>query len=179
MTTVGSLVVGLGSPDRGDDAVGPAVALAVAELDLPRVTVVEHEDPTALLDLWSGHDLVVIVDAVSSGRPAGTIHQLETDPGSGPLSETAWSGVGRGGTHAFGVAAAVELARALHRLPARLVVVGVEAAGFEVGADLSDPVAAAVAPAVARVLSVLTGAPGPGADRGSQEVVPGVPGDAG
>ena len=31
--------------------------------------VVEHEDPTALLDLWAGHDRVVVVDAVVLRRP--------------------------------------------------------------------------------------------------------------
>ena len=124
MTT--ALVVGLGNPDRGDDAVGAEVARAVADRGLPRVQVVEHEDPTGLLDVWAGHDPVVVVDAVRSG-----------------------------GTHAFGLGAAVELARALHRLPDRLVVIGVEADTFEYGAPLSGPVAAAVQPAADRVLAVL------------------------
>jgi hydrogenase maturation protease len=150
-----ALVVGLGSLDRGDDALGPEVARAVAERGLPGVRVLEHEDPTGLLDLWSGHDSVVVVDAVRSGGPAGTIHQLETGAGAPRMPERAWSGTGRGGTHAFGLAAAVELARALHRLPPRLVVIGVEAASFEYGARLTAPVAAAVPVAAARVLAVL------------------------
>jgi hydrogenase maturation protease len=154
MTT--PLVVGLGSVDRGDDAVGPVVARAVAARGLPGVRVVEHEDPTALLDLWSRHDPVVVVDAVRSGGPAGTIHQLETGDGAPRMPERAWSATGRGGTHAFGLAAAVELGRALHRLPPRLVVVGVEADGFEYGAPLTAPVAAAVPAAVAFVLAVVS-----------------------
>jgi hydrogenase maturation protease len=75
---------------------------------------------------------------VCSGGPPGTVHLLDT-----------------GGTHAFGLAAAVELARALRRLPPRLVVVGVEASTFEYGAPLTAPVAAAVPAAVAQVLAVL------------------------
>ena len=120
--------------------------------------MVEHEDPTALLDLWAGHDPVVVVDAVRSGGPAGTIHRLETGDGAPPMPERAVvRRTGRGGTHAFGLAAAVELGRALHRLPPRLVVVGVEADGFDVRrpADRSGrrgrPVAAA------RVLAVVLG----------------------
>jgi hydrogenase maturation protease len=50
---------------------------------------------------------------------------------------------------------AVELARALDRLPRRLWIVGVEAVGFEHGAGLSPPVAAAVPAAVAAVLGCL------------------------
>jgi hydrogenase maturation protease len=177
MTSLGPLVIGLGSIDRGDDAVGPAVASRVAKLRLPGVRVVDHEDPTALLDLWTGHDPVVVVDAVTSGRPPGTIHQLETDESAPPLPESAWSGVARGSTHAFGVAAAVELARALHRLPPRLVVVGVEASGFEYGEPLSEPVNAVLDATVSRVVEVLTGSPvSPCCD---EEVDGHVPGRAG
>lgn len=157
MTT--ALLVGLGSPDRGDDAVGPAVARAVSAAGLAGVRVVEHEDPTALLDLWRDHRLVVVVDAVRTGDAAGTLHQLETGEGAVALPQSTWAGTGRGGTHAFGLASAVELARALHRLPTRLVVVGVEAAGFEHGAPLSDPVAAAVPLAAARVRAILDEVP--------------------
>ena len=71
------------------------------------------------------------------------------------MPASAWAAVGRGGSHAFGLGAVVELARALHRLPPRLVVIGVEAASFEYGAPLSAPVAAAVHVAAARVLAVL------------------------
>ncbi len=149
------LVVGIGSPDRGDDAVGPSVARAVAARGLHGVEVVEHEDPTALLDLWTGHDLVIVVDAVRSGSPAGTLHELETGacadvtrlpPGDPPR---------HGGTHAVGVLTVVELARALGRLPPRLVVLGIEATGFEHGAPLSAPVSAAVPRAVDRAVAVL------------------------
>jgi hydrogenase maturation protease len=149
------LVVGLGSAGRSDDAVGPVVARAVAARGVAGIRVVEHEDPTALLDLWSTHDPVVVVDAVCSGGPPGTIHVLETGEGAPRMPERAWAATGRGGTHAFGLAATVELARALHRLPARLVVVGVEAGSLDHAEELSAPVAAAVEPAADRVLAIL------------------------
>lgn len=153
------LVIGLGSPDGGDDAVGLWVARRVAALGLPGVVVVEHEDPTGLIDVWSGTDLAVVVDAVRSGAPPGDLHVLAADAGSPPIAADAWASTGRGGTHAFGLAAAVELARALHRLPARLVLVGVEAACTEHGAALSAPVRAAVDGAVAAVVAVLAPRP--------------------
>ena len=153
----GRLVVGLGAPDRGDDAVGAAVVRAVAVLDLPGVQVIEHEDPTALIDLWSRCDLCVVVDAVVSGQAPGTVHVLETGRDAEPLPSSGWAVTGRGGTHAFGIASAVELARAMDRLPPRLVVVGVEATGFEHGAPLTAPVAHAVDRAVAVVLTALRG----------------------
>jgi hydrogenase maturation protease len=90
-----------------------------------------------------------VVDAVVTGGPAGTLHRFELGAEAPPLP----AGVReRGGTHAVGLATAVELGRALHRLPARVVVVAVEAGGFDVGAPLSPPVAAAVDDAVALAL---------------------------
>ncbi len=141
--TATRLVIGLGSPDRGDDAVGPVVARRVARLGLDDVAVLEHEDPTGLIDLWVGADVVVV------GEPGGLV-VIETGADAEPRADLAWARTGRGGTHAFGLAAAVELGRALHRLPTRLVLVGVEAATFEHGAPLS--------PAVHKVLDAAVGA---------------------
>lgn len=154
-TESGVLVIGLGSPDRGDDAVGREVAHAVAALGPAGVVVSEHEDPTDLIELWSGAAAVVVVDAVRSGAQPGSVAVLETGAAAGRLPQSAWSEAGRGGTHAFGLAAAVELSRALGRLPARLWVVGVEAAGFEHGAPLSPRVAAAVPEAASTVVGLL------------------------
>ena len=154
-TTTAPLVIGLGSPDRGDDAVGPLVARAISAAALPGVEVLEQEDPTALVELCSGRDLVVVVDAVRSGAEPGSVVVLEVGAGAEPMSESSWRDTGRGGTHAFGLGAAVELARALGRLPDRMVVVGVAAESFEHGDPLSPAVADAVETATEAVLRAL------------------------
>jgi hydrogenase maturation protease len=115
------------------------------------VEVRTEEDPTALLDLWEGHDHVVVVDAVVTGEPAGTLHRLELGTHAPSQPSTSWAGTGRAGTHAFGLATAVELGRALGRLPARVVVVGVEAGNVDLGVELTPAVAAAVDEAAALV----------------------------
>lgn len=158
-----ALVVGLGSPDRGDDGVGPAVAERVATLARSEVDVLVHEDPTDLVELWSGRSVAVVVDAVCSGAKGGTVHVLETGAAGDRLPRSTWATSGRAGTHALGLATAVELARALHRLPPRLVVVGVEGVGFDHGAPLSPEVAAAIPAAVAAVVTALARAEGEGA----------------
>src|SRR5262249_2026098 len=110
----------LGSPFRGDDAVGPAVAerLRSAGAALLRCA----DEPTRLLDLGAGLDTVVVVDAVRSGAPPGTIHRA--DAGDGPLPRE----LRLASTHAMGIADALELGRALGRAPRRLVVLGIEGA---------------------------------------------------
>ena len=147
------LVVGLGNRDRGDDGVGPEVAARVTGL-LPDVRVVEHEDPTSLMDLWAGEDPVVIVDAVRSGHHPGTLVVVEAGGDAGPLPAEPWAPTGRGGTHALGLAAVLELARALDRLPRRVVVVGIEVAAVGHGVPMSAEVAAAVPAAVEAVVAL-------------------------
>ena len=153
------LVVGLGSPDRGDDAVGPVIARHVGAAS-SGVQVVEREDPTSLIELWCERELAIVADAVRSNGTPGTVMIVECGVGGAPLTDDAWARTGRGGTHAFGLGAAVELARALNRLPRRLVLIGVEAGCFEYGYPLSPSVRAAVGPAVEAVLAVLDGAGG-------------------
>jgi hydrogenase maturation protease len=150
-----ALVVGLGSVDRGDDGVGPTVAdlVAAAVGGFDDVRVVVHEDPTALVDLMAGHSAVVLVDAARSGAPPGTVTVHRLGPDSPALA--ARTDPGAAGTHGLGLAGALELARVLDRLPPRVSVVGIEAAGFEHGADLSPAVAGAVPDAVAAVLTCL------------------------
>lgn len=46
-----SLVVGIGAPTRGDDAVGIEVAKAVNGMGLAGVDVVESAEPIQLVDL--------------------------------------------------------------------------------------------------------------------------------
>ncbi|GAB2856647.1 hydrogenase maturation protease [Nocardioides pacificus] len=158
----GALVIGLGTPDAGDDAVGGVVAREVATR-LPAVTVVDHEDPTTLLDLWAGHSPVVVVDAVRSGAPAGTVHWLATGAAGPPLGAGAWRSSGRRSTHAVGLAEMVELGRALGRLPESLVVVGVEAGGLDHGESLTPSVSAVVPVAAERVCAVVGATVGPAA----------------
>jgi hydrogenase maturation protease len=163
------LVVGLGSPDRGDDAVGPRVAAALAQVVSERglvgIHIVEHEDPTALVDLLDPADpagtwdAVVVLDAVRSGAAPGTLTVLDVGlDGADVRSLGARIDPGPAGTHGFGLAGAIELARALHRLPQRVAVVGIEAVGFEHGAPLSAPVRAAIPHAAEAALGVLQAA---------------------
>ena len=134
-----TLVIGLGSPDRGDDAVGGVVAARIAASSLPGVRVVPLEDPMSLTQLWDGAEAAVVIDAVASGGVPGTVHVREVGAEGEPLPTQAFTAAGRGGSHAFGLAGAVELSRTLGTLPRRVTVVGVEAATFAHG-DMSPEV---------------------------------------
>jgi hydrogenase maturation protease len=159
------LVIGLGRADRGDDAVGPEVARTFAEHWCAAADVVESDQPAELMDLWSGREFVVIVDAVRSGAPPGTIHVLPVGADHARFIEGRRSS-GHVGTHSLGVETVVGLAAVMGALPSRLVLVGVEGSTFEHGAAMSTAVASAVQPTVAEVMAqVVAAAPegsGPG-----------------
>ena len=137
----------LGHPDRGDDAVGPLVAERLRKAGVALLDC--NEEPTRLIDAWAGFELVVIVDAVRSGAAPGTVHRFEA--GERPLPPE----LGLASTHAFSVADALELARALGRAPARVVVLGIEGASFELGDPLTPAVEAAVPRVVEQALAEL------------------------
>jgi hydrogenase maturation protease len=116
------------------------------------VDVVECEqEPSRLLDAWGGADLALVVDACRSGESPGTVHRF--DASTEPLPARVF----RSSTHAFGVGDAVELARALDRLPRRLVVYGVEGSRFTAGSPLSPEVEAGVEHVADEVVRELLG----------------------
>lgn len=142
------LVIGMGNEHRQDDGVGLRVARRVRELVNGRVMVVEvGGGAVELLDVWEGADKVLVVDAIA-GREPGRIHRIEAEGIAGVTFAV-------GSTHAMGLAEGVRLARVLNRLPAELVIYGVEGEAFGFGAGLTPAVASALEAAAQRVVEEL------------------------
>ncbi len=139
------VVAGIGSEYRRDDGAGPAVARQAA--DLPGVVDVGPAvDPLDLLGRWDDADLAVVVDAIRSGAPPGTVRVVDLDEA---VPAPALS------THGLGLADVLRLARTVGRAPRRVVVIGIEGEDFGRGEGLSDEVAAAVPEAVRAVVSLV------------------------
>ncbi len=134
MTTV----ICVGNEMRGDDGAGLAVATGLRARGVPA----RVEQPSDLIDAWAGEDDVVVVDTVDSGAAPGTLHRI--DAGRGPLPIE----VRNGSSHLLGLGEAIELGRALGRLPSRLEILGIEGRAFECGAPLSLEAERAVAAVV-------------------------------
>jgi hydrogenase maturation protease len=138
------LVLAIGNPSRGDDALGPQAAQRLAELALPGVEVltdfqlqVEHA-----LDLL-GRRLVVFVDAAASGAPF-ELHPLA------PAADL------RHSSHSLSPAAVLDAYRRLtgeEPPPARLL--AIRGHEFELGAPLGDAAAANLDAALGALASVL------------------------
>jgi hydrogenase maturation protease len=153
-----TLVVGIGNVDRGDDAAGLAVVRRLRGRVGRHVSLLESAgDLTTLLDHWPRASTVVVVDAMSSGAAPGTVRRF--DVRDAPLPAR---GFRRVSSHRFGVSETIELARALDRLPERLVVYGIEGDSFDGDCMLTPAVEAAVQRVVATVLPEVSGTPQPG-----------------
>lgn len=140
------VVIGVGNAYRGDDAAGLIAVQRVRErLGHDVECREEHGEGTALIEAWKTADAVMLIDAARSGAVPGTLHCF--DVAARPLPETmlCYS------THAFGVAEAIELARALGQLPARFLVYGVEGKDFGIGSELSAEAEQAIVASVERI----------------------------
>jgi len=141
------LVIGVGNRLRGDDGAGPAVIQHLQHRLPPSVMTLQLDsDGVSLMEAWRDFERVILVDAACSGAVPGFIHRFDVSQSELPRGLFHYS------SHLFGVAEAVELARQLGRLPKRLVVYGIEGAGFAYGEGLSAEVAAAVEQVAHRIL---------------------------
>jgi hydrogenase maturation protease len=145
------VVIGVGNPDRGDDGIGPAIARRVGERHPEIDWVVSSGEPAGLIEAWDHVERAVVVDAVVSSAPPGSVIRFDADDG---IPESLL----RHSTHIMGIGEAVELARALDRLPEHLVVYGVEAGSFAPGGCLTPACAAMVDEVAERIALEFNGA---------------------
>jgi len=148
-----TLVIGLGNPILGDDSVGLHVARVIlsALADRDDVDVVEEtHGGLRLMERMIGYDRAIVVDAITSGAPPGTIHELRL--GGRPTRRSA-------SAHDADLPTALTVGRqAGARLPGDedILLIGIEADQVETfGETLTPPVAAAVPRATAVVLAAV------------------------
>lgn len=147
-------IIGIGSP-FGDDRLGwlaaemlraaPALQSAAGQIEI----LVLDRPGSALLSHWQNADTVILIDAMRSGQTPGSLHCIAADRIDGDSSTTS--------SHGFGVAAALDLARALGELPDRCYVCGIEIDTSHAGEDLSPTTRAALPGLVHRIEGLLSG----------------------
>ena len=109
-----------------------------------------HGEGLSLLETWQGFPAVLVIDATRSDQHPGTVQRFEIG-----RATTLPTGLFNYSSHLFGLAEAVALAQSLNRLPASLVIYGIEGADFTYGEGLTPPVQAAVALVAERIKTEL------------------------
>lgn len=121
------LIAGIGNIFLGDDGFGVAVTRQMAEQKLPpEVTVKDFgirgfDLACALIEPW---DLIILVDAAARGAEPGSVYVMEIDPDSQPPDAIIQN------AHGLHPAGAIQLARSLGEIKARLVLVACEPNDF-------------------------------------------------
>jgi hydrogenase maturation protease len=130
------IFIGVGNESRGDDAAGLYFARRL-KLANPGLRVFEiGDDGTSLVDLLSGSEEVILVDAMKAGLPPGTIRDITH-------SELVHAGI-TASSHALPLSDMFRLAEILGKKPVRCVIHGIEGKSFHVGSELSTEVRSAV-----------------------------------
>jgi hydrogenase maturation protease len=151
------LVAGIGNVFLGDDGFGVALVDRLARRALPPgVDVVDYgiRGMDLAFAMQDEYDAVVLLDALPRGEPPGTLYVIEVDP----VEDGADVALD---THAMDPVRVLGLVHALGGTPPSTFVVGCEpqtrmsADDEDVVASLSEPVLAALDPAVQLVESLL------------------------
>ncbi|HKH98251.1 MAG TPA: hydrogenase maturation protease [Candidatus Sulfotelmatobacter sp.] len=142
------LIIGCGNRQRGDDAAGVLAAERLRALGIAAETC--SGESSELIEAWAGAGDVIVIDAVVTGAPAGTVHVWEG-------RELPAFATSRGSTHGLGVAEALRLAHALGRLPTEVRVYGIEGMRFEMGCSISPEAERGVEDVVARIVRQVEG----------------------
>jgi len=140
-------IIGCGNRHRGDDQAGIVVAERLRGLGFE--ADIHTGDALTLIERWRSNDDVILVDAVVTGSPPGTVHVWDSSLSGCALPKAA--GDAAVSSHGFDIAKAIELSRALGKFPGRLQVYGIEGRQFERGAQISAAVLAAIDSVVRRV----------------------------
>ncbi|MEW6131674.1 MAG: hydrogenase maturation protease [Pseudomonadota bacterium] len=137
----------IGSPAEPDNLGFLAAHALMGKFDPEKVEVVALDRPgPRLIEHMRGADTVILVDAVKSGAPAGTLHKLEGRALDGMVMHHTSS-------HGFGLAETLALADRLGDLPKHLKFIGLEAGAKPFSADEIAQLVKAVAEEAGAALS--------------------------
>ncbi len=129
------VILGVGNLLLSDEGVGVHVAHELMKLDLPpEVSVVEGgTDGFRLLNVITGADRVIVVDAVRSGAEPGSIYRFDVkDVRNVPPGFMT-------SVHQVGILEVIELSELIGKTP-RTTVIGVEPKSLEMSMELSPEV---------------------------------------
>ncbi len=144
------LVLGIGNILLSDEGVGVRVVEAMRETSLP--DHVELCDGGTggmdLVEMLAGRRKVVVVDAMQTDAPPGTVLRLTPEDLAGPAP-------GRLSVHEVSLLDALAMARQIGEPPGEVVILGVQPRQVDWGLELTPEIAALVPELIRRVQTEL------------------------
>lgn len=139
------LIICVGNPSRGDDAIGPLIAEAL-QLQQPNLNVIEtFQLQPELVEDMADHALVIILDAQTNTGESITLRRIL------PTSTLGWC------SHALSPEQLAGLYQTAFAGPLpEIIAIGIQARQFELGTPPSHSALACVAPVVAALRQLVT-----------------------
>ncbi len=149
------LVLGIGNPNFKDDGVGiELLNLLKTEIPEELKNFIEFEEAHyldyAFIEKWRGFKKVLIIDGVESGRPPGTIIEID--------GRKTWTGISSSGTHNVSIFEIIKTGDYLYpdEMPEEIKILGIEVKETKImEKGLSEEVKKALESALKRSLSLL------------------------
>ena len=145
-----TVIIGIGHPDRGDDALG-LIVIDKLKPHLPPEIVTKKclGDLAQLIEYFEAYPTIFLVDAMVTEAEAGTLHAF------GNQDITSISTQCRSSTHAFDLGQTLALAKNLGIEMKDIRLFGIEAEQFEHGQPLSSKVTAQIDNLISTILMAL------------------------
>lgn len=100
-----------------------------------------------LLELMRDAQTVILIDAVKTGEPIGTLHRFQNDEIAAVTTSLS--------THGLGVAEAMQMGEILHLLPPHVILYGIEINDVQMQFMRSKPIEQAIETLVIRLESTI------------------------
>jgi len=146
------LVLGAGNILLSDEGIGVRVVEALQDrYSIPDAVEVLDGGTCGmgLLDVLAGRDHLIIVDAVNTGRPPGTLVRLADDEIPAAFRT-------KSSPHQLGLQDVLALLHLLDKAPRRLTVIGVQPSSLDLSLELSPLVAGKLDEMLAMLVAELT-----------------------
>ncbi len=129
------VILGVGNLLLSDEGVGVHVANKFKEMDLPAgVEVIEGgTDGFRLMNVITGADRLIVVDAVKGGSPPGSIYRFDIDDAS------SFPDAYKTSVHQIGILEVVHLSELVGQTP-ETTIIGIEPKSLEMGMELSPEI---------------------------------------
>jgi hydrogenase maturation protease len=129
------VIIGVGNLLMGDDGIGIHAAEALLHENLPSNVAVFSAETRAfdVLEYMDDSDKAVIVDAYKKGGAPGSIYRFTFDPASDILDESMNLSM-----HDINFIDVLRAGKGIYKLPAEIVIIGVEPDVLECRLGLSD-----------------------------------------
>lgn len=128
-------IVGIGNEFRGDDGVALLAVRNLKDKLPPQVEIVELTgDQSDLLELMKETSSIIIVDAVNSAAPSGTIFKINASEEPFPANFFTVS------SHGIDLAQSIELARTMKALPEVVLIYGIAGKDFSFTTSVSQQI---------------------------------------